>query len=263
MQAVFRLLTSTFNPYRPDHQTMITHLFKTFRQFPDPAILRLMMISAVLSILATSVLSVLLHWGITLLPFEDIPWIGGWISTIEAEDWIVTSSVLMIIVPFWLFIFPYVLLAMTTLFQDRIIRLVEARYYPNLPLPMNHRLHQEIYRQGRFLLKVLLINLALSPLYLILLFTGFGIILLSALINGYLIGVEYYSMTSQRRLSLSQHEQTLRKHRVTIHFYGIALYAGMLVPFLNLLIPVLGCMIMTHLFFSHHDRNSFMTSPQE
>ena len=242
---------------------MFAHFFRAIAQFSDPEVLKLLVISAVLGVIVTSVFSALLYWGVSLVPLRDIPWIGGWIAEAGTEEWILASSIIVVIVPFWIFIFPYILLAMTTLFQDRIIGLVEARYYPNLPMAMKYGLRQEVWQQCRFFLKILLINLALSPLYLILMFTGFGVLLLSALVNGYLIGVEYYSMVSQRRLSVSQHESGLRKNRVSVHFYGIGLYVGMLIPFLNLLIPVLGCMIMTHLFFSHNDRNSFMTSPQE
>lgn len=242
---------------------ILPNLFKAIIQLFDPEVLKLIAISSVLGIVVTSVLSGLLYWGVYALPLEDIPWIGGWLAETETEEWLLASSLLIVIVPFWLFIFPYILLAMTSLFQDRIIGLVEARHYPNLPMAMNHRLRQEIVQQCRFFLKVFLINLAFSPLYLILMFTGFGVLVLSALVNGYLIGVEYYSMVSQRRLSMSQHQEGLRKNRISLHFHGIALYLGMLVPFVNLLVPVLGCIIMTHLFFSHNDRNSFMTSPQE
>ena len=242
---------------------MVTIFFRAFGQFSDFGILRLILISALLSVVVTSTLSFLLYWVFSLTPLEEIPLIGDLITETNSSDWILASSIFLVILPFWLFIFPYVLLLMTALFQEQIIDLVEARHYPNLPIPMKRRLSQEIMQQARFFLKVFLINLVLLPLYLILLFTGFGLIVLLALVNGYLIGVEYYSMVSQRRLTRSQHEKALRKNRVSVHLYGIGLYVGMLVPVLNLVIPVLGCIIMTHLFFSHNEHNSFMTSPQE
>ncbi|NQY82752.1 MAG: EI24 domain-containing protein [Alphaproteobacteria bacterium] len=241
---------------------MLTNLSKTILQFPHPRVIKIAVLSGLLSILVMIVLSGVfsgvLYWGIAAIAFGDIPWIGGWLITLIIGNWVLASSVV-----FFLFFFPYILLGVTAFFQDRIIVLVEDQHYPNLPGPMNHRVRDEVVLQLKFFGRVLLINLVFSPLYLILMFTAFGVVLLSTLINGYLIGIEYYSMVSLRRLTPSQHKVGLCKHRVMIHLYGVVIYLSMLVPFLNLLVPVLGCMLMTHLFYRHHQQSSFMTSAQE
>lgn len=242
---------------------MMAHILKSLQQLFDPAMIKVLFVCALISLLILFFLGGGLYWGMMQVPFSDIPWIGGWLVTSTLGDWVLSATMLAFTAITGVFVFPYILLFVSSFFQERIIGLVEDKHYPNLPAPMGQRMRDEWILQLKFLAKVIGVNVIFTPLYLVLMFTGFGAVLLSALVNGYLIGVEYYSMVGLRRLSVRQHEESVRQNRVTVHFTGVLIYALMLMPFINLLMPVFACMIMTHLFHRYHAEDGFMMRSQD
>ena len=235
-------------------------LFKVLNQCRDGAIISLMVRALLLSLLASAVLCVLLYVLLLNLPYGQIPLIGSWLADSDTGAWVFGASVPIFSTLFMIFVFPYVMIFVVGFFQDEVIRLVEARYYPDLPGLIPRRLSEEVRVQAIFFLKVVAVNLLMMPFYLVLLFTVFGAVILITVVNGYLIGVELYAGVSLRRLTYRQFRGAIGSRRLAIHLYGILIYGCMLVPILNLVMPVLGSMMMTHLFHQHHGGTSYMTT---
>ena len=70
----------------------------------------------------------------------------------------------------------------------------------------------------KFILVMVLVNILALPFYGILLFTAIGPLILYYLINGYLMGREYYEVVAFRRLPPHFARDLRRAHRGRIGF---------------------------------------------
>jgi uncharacterized protein involved in cysteine biosynthesis len=67
-------------------------------------------------------------------------------------------------------------------------------------------------------------------------------------VNGYLLGREYFTMVAMRRVGRAGARMLRRRHAGEIWLAGTLMAAPLSVPLVNLLIPVLGIATFTHLF---------------
>mgnify|MGYP007061007021 CR=1 FL=1 len=67
-------------------------------------------------------------------------------------------------------------------------------------------------------------------------------------LNGFLLGREYFMLVAMRRLGRPGAVQLRRRHPVAIWVAGTLMAAPLSVPVVNLLVPVLGAATFTHLF---------------
>lgn len=149
-------------------------------------------------------------------------------------------------------LFPGIVTMVMGLIVDQIATAVEEEYYPNR-LGTRQVPYMEVFLSAAklTLIMVILNLLALLP-YIILFFmsAGIGSIILFVLLNGYLIGREYFEMVAIRHTSRKR-VQELRVQNGNRVFIGGAITAGLfLVPFVNLVAPIIGAALMTHVF--HH-----------
>ncbi|NHX27910.1 hypothetical protein HA397_28620, partial [Escherichia coli] len=68
------------------------------------------------------------------------------------------------------------------------------------------------------------------------------------LVNGYLLGREYFPMVAMRRMGRIEAPQFRRKNRGQVWLAGTLMAIPLSVPLINLLIPILGAATFTHLF---------------
>jgi CysZ protein len=160
--------------------------------------------------------------------------------------WLDTSiDVLGDVVAFWLawLMLPGVLAAASGLFLDRVIDRAEARYFPGLPPARSQPLSSQIANSLRLFGATILINLVVLPLYLYLPVLNIGIWLV---VNGYLIGCDYFEMVAQRRMSI----RDAKRLRVAAGFSaivdGMIVATMMVTPFINLIAAVVGIAYFTH-----------------
>lgn len=146
-------------------------------------------------------------------------------------------------------LFPGIVTMVMGVLADQIASAVEEEYYPNRPGTRKVPVSDTVTSAAKLTLIMLVINLlALVPYVLLFLFTaGPGALALFIVINGYLLGREYFEMVAIRHIN----QRTVNESRVThggkVFVIG-ALIAGMfLVPFLNILAPIIGAAMMTHL----------------
>jgi uncharacterized protein involved in cysteine biosynthesis len=98
----------------------------------------------------------------------------------------------------------------------------------------------------KFAAIVILLNLLVLPVYLVLFFVPPLNLILYYLLNGYLIGREYFELVAFRRLPPADATRLRRRHRARILLSGVILAFCMTVPVVNLFAPVLGAAFMVH-----------------
>lgn len=170
-----------------------------------------------------------------------LPWIGriDWAGT--ALSW--GSVPLMLIASCFLMV-P-VASAFTSLFLDRVACAVEARYYPALPQARAPSLREGLGDTLSFMGILILANLLALVLYLF--FPPFAPVIFCVL-NGYLLGVEYFQLAAMRHLGRPAAVALRRKHQGTVLAAGILMAIPLGIPLLGLVIPILGAATFTHLF---------------
>jgi uncharacterized protein involved in cysteine biosynthesis len=133
----------------------------------------------------------------------------------------------------------------TGLFLEDIADAVEDRHYPALPpataLPWTEGLRQSI----NFLGLVLAVNAVALFLYPM---VGPFTPVLFWVVNGFLLGREYFTLVALRRLPPAEAAAMRRRNRLRLWAAGTLMAAPLSVPVLNLVIPVLGVATFTHLF---------------
>jgi len=174
-------------------------------------------------------------WLENLLP--GLPDWAGWAGTIAA---IIAGIGLALVLA--LFVAP-VTAVMAGLFIDDIAEVIETRDYPGETPGTAMPLGQSIRQSLGFLLVVALGNL----LALILLLVP-GINLAAFfLVNGYLLGREYFEFAAMRFMSPADAKRLRARNSTTIFFAGLIIAAFLSVPLLNLLTPMFAAGMMVHL----------------
>jgi CysZ protein len=211
-------------------------------QLADPRVIRILLKSLAVSL----VLFVAVAWGgwyaldglIALIGLKDDAFAGA--GTVRE-----LASLLLALLGLWL-AWRIVAMAVVNFFADEVVQAVEARHYPEASarardLPVSEQFSSSL----RAALRALLVNLAVLPLAIVLLFTGVGAALLFWAVNAALVGRELQDMVWLRhRQSTADPAPVRRGERFLL---GGAVAALLALPFVNLLAPILGAAAATHL----------------
>jgi CysZ protein len=177
-----------------------------------------------------------------------MPWLGellpglpdwaGWLGTVAA---IIAGIGLALVLA--LLIAP-VTAVMAGLFLDDIAEVIETRDYPQDPPGRAMPLGQSIRQSLGFLLVVGLGNLIALFLLLV---PGINLAAFF-LVNGYLLGREYFEFAAMRFMSPADAKRLRARNSTTIFFAGLIIAAFLSVPLLNLLTPMFAAGMMVHLY---------------
>ena len=174
-----------------------------------------------------------IYFLITLTTLVGISWLEGIIDILGGAAAFVLT---------W-FLFPPVVIAVSSLFLDAVVEAVEARHYPDLPMAKGLTIAQSIGPALKLLGMALFLNLLCLPF----IFTPFYPFLYYTL-NGYLLGREYFELVAFRRLDKAEGRIFFRQKKWPIIAIG-ALFAFFLtIPILNLITPVVATAALVHLF---------------
>lgn len=149
-------------------------------------------------------------------------------------------------------LFPGIVTMVMGLLADKIATAVEEEYYPNRIGVRHVPISDTIFSAAKLTLLMLVINLlALVPYLLLLILTsGLGTLTLFIVVNGYLLGREYYEMVAARHVDRRKMKHAHATNSGKIFMGGAVIAAMFLVPFLNILAPIIGAAMMTHIV--HH-----------
>lgn len=220
---------------------LIAALVRAFAQLSERPTLRLVLASAGLTLLLLVAL-----WGgvITLLASTrlfDMAWLE------RVVDWAGGATAL---VAAW-FLLPAVAGLVAGLFAEQVAAHVERRHYPGLPPAAGQSLLAGLATGLRFALLVLAVNVLALPAYLLLFFLPPLNVALYVLLNGWLLGREYFELVAYRRLDRAAALALRRRLGGTLFLAGAVTVGLFAVPGLNLLAPFIATALMAHLLAPH------------
>ncbi len=180
--------------------------------------------------------------------WSELPYIGALI------DWMGfyfdAASVFFLgagIVALTYILFPPVMTSVMGFFLDEVCEAVEDKHYPNLGPARDSGTTEAIVTGLKFLGIIILVNLIAMPFYALTWWFGLGFVLYY-LINGYLLGREYFEQVAHRRMDPRGALLLRKTHSGKVMFFGCVVAFSMTIPFVNLVIPVLATTTMVHMF---------------
>ncbi len=147
----------------------------------------------------------------------------------------------------WSLLIPTASLAVAFLVNP-VAEAVELKHYPDLPPARPRPLLMEIQHAAKYTLLFVVININIIALYWL-------FPLVPAVLNGYLLGREYFVFAASRRHASRQVARLRRSASREIWIAGIFLAVLGMVPLLSLFAPVIGMALMTHLVHSRCERS--------
>ena len=226
---------------------MLTHFSRAVAQLTDPKMRRVLWMGilgalAIFTVLWAAVWWLLVNvdpasiWGLATI----VEWMG------EAFDWVAGLAFFGALFVATFLMFPAVVTIVVGLFLDQVAEVVEQRHYPELGAPRKQSILETLGSTVKFAMIVVLLNLLVMPVYLILLFIPGANLVLYYLLNGYLIGREFFELAAFRRLEPVEAARLRKTYRGKVMMAGVMLTFLMTVPVVNLLAPVLGAAFMVH-----------------
>ena len=212
-------------------------------QIGDRRFRRVLWLGLALTVALLVVVYALVLWFLQAVTPDtvEIPLVGP----VGGLDTLVSWGSALFMIGLSVFLMVPVAALFTGLFLDEVAQAVEDRHYPGAPpvprLPLADALIDSLNFFG-LLIAVNAVSLAL------LLFTGPFVPLGLVLLNGYLLGREYFTLAAMRRVGRQGARALRRRHPVTIWVAGVLMAVPLAVPILNLVIPILGAATFTHLF---------------
>ena len=214
---------------------MVTDLARAFGQLGDPAIRKVIWLS-VGGALAVLVLLVA-GTGVALDNLRLVHW--GWLDTVIDILGTVGTFVLAIV------LFPGIAVTISTLMLEEVAEAVERRYYPSLPPARPIGVIEALLSGLRFFGVWIVVNGVALTLTLVL--PGVNVIVFYV-INGYLLGREYFEIVAFRRLPPTEARALRREGRWPIFAAGVVIALLMTIPVLNLLAPVVATAFVVHVY---------------
>ncbi|RVU36207.1 hypothetical protein EOI86_13370 [Hwanghaeella grinnelliae] len=227
-------------------------------QIGEPAFRKVMAVGVLGALVVFIALWFLASWGVGMVPWADLPligWMFDWMGSVLEwmGEWFtflgdVAFGAVMLTVIFLLF--PAVTTTIVSLFLDEIIGAVEDKHYPGLGEPRSQPLPELLGQSLKFLAIVVGVNILALPIYAILLFLPPLNLVFYYVLNGYLVGREFYEMVAVRRMTPEQAIVLRKRFGGRVVLAGAIIVFCMTVPLLNLLVPVLAAASMVHIFES-------------
>ncbi len=216
---------------------MIRAFGRAFAQLFDARILRIVGLSLVTTIAVYAALIAGLIWGLSHVELAATPWLDTLARLGSGFAAVLLASL----------IFPAAVTAVMALWQDKIADAVEARYYPGLPPARDVPISEVVGSGFRLLALTVILNLALLPLYVVLLFLPPLNAVAFAVVNGLLLGREYFDAAALRRMAADDAARLRRSRRRSIWLAGILAALALTIPGLNLVGPVIVTAAFVHL----------------
>lgn len=219
---------------------MLRALSLSIGQLGDPAFLRVLALSLLLTLAIFVVLGLGLWWLLDA-------WLGAWDDRLGgglAE----LAAFLITLLSAW-FLFRVVAIGVINLFADRIVAAVERKHYPaaaNRAVPPTRTLQLRVALAS--VGRALGWNLLALPIYILLLFTVIGPLVAVLLVNAWLLSRDLSELVLVRHRPRDEWRDWMREKRAERYLLGLAVALIFVIPFANLLAPILGAAMATHIY---------------
>lgn len=210
-------------------------------QLGDPRFLRILAWSLLLTVAGLALLfwAVMLGLGAVLPETVTLPWIGQVGFVDDLVDWAAVGVMLVLSV---VLMVP-VAAGVVGFFLEGVAEAVEAKYYPTLPPARGLAWAEQVADGLRFFAVICAANLVGLVIYLTVAPLAPFIFWL---VNGFLLGREYFQLVAARRLGRAAAAELGRRHFWRIWATGTAMAIPLSIPVLNLVVPLFGVAVFTH-----------------
>jgi CysZ protein len=216
---------------------------KALGQMGDPRFRRVLLIG----VGVTFALLAGITWGVQLVLPDTVslPWFGeiGWLSSL------LSGFILVSMIGMSMFLMVPVASLFTGLLLEQVADAVEAKHYPQLP-PANKVVFSDVLIDSvKFFGLLIVVNMLAVVIYLL---STIMAPIVFWMVNGILLGREYFQLVAMRRLGRKGANELRKKYRFTIWMTGFLMAVPLSLPLINLFIPVMGVAVFTHIFHKLH-----------
>lgn len=211
---------------------MLSDALRALAQVFSQPFRRVLWLSLASTIIVLALFGAGAQWALSSLPQFGAAWLD---TTLE---WIARFFAVIVIIPL---VHPVVSLV-ASLFLERIAGEVEARDYAADPQGRDQPFFQSLLVAIRFTIVLIVVNLIALPFYLV---PGVNLVLFWV-VNGYLLGREYFELVALRHMDIASARALRRRHALRVFFAGVVVALFATVPFLNLLSPLFATAFMVH-----------------
>ncbi len=213
---------------------------KAFGLIFDPAFSRVVLRSVVWTLALFAILLVGVEYGLHQLPTLGSHWVNSFL------EWLAPVLFILLL----LFLGASVAALFGTLFLDGIAQAIEVRFYPADPKASGAPFFTNLGAGVRLVGTVVVADLILLPFDVVL--PGAAEIV-TILVNGFLLGREYFELAALRHLSSGAADTMRQRHPFAIFGGGMMISLLSIVPVVNLFAPLFGSALMVHMFkrYSH------------
>jgi CysZ protein len=216
---------------------------KALGQMGDPRFRRVLLIG----VGVTFALLAGITWGVQLVLPDTVslPWFGeiGWLSSL------LSGFILVSMIGMSMFLMVPVASLFTGLLLEQVADAVEAKHYPQLP-PANKVVFSDaLIDSVKFFGLLIVVNMLAVVIYLL---STIMAPIVFWMVNGILLGREYFQLVAMRRLGRKAANELRKKYRFTVWMAGFLMAVPLSLPLINLFIPVMGVAVFTHIFHKLH-----------
>lgn len=213
---------------------MIGAFVKGIDQLGDKATRKYLWFSILSALITFAALWTVIGWLLRETAISEIGWLEGTIDFLGAAATLVLT---------W-FLFPATVSGVIGLFLDQVADCVEKRHYPALPPANGQSVGEAVVMSAKFLAILIVLNILMLPF----LFLGPLFPFVFYLVNGYLLGREYFELVASRRLAQADVTKLRKARQGSVLMVGIVIAFSLTIPLVNLLMPVVATSAMVHLF---------------
>ncbi|MAM63902.1 EI24 domain-containing protein [Maritimibacter sp. UBA3975] len=217
--------------------------FKALGQLGDRRFRKVLLLGLGLTIALLAAITVALVFiaGLFLPEVVTLPFVGevAWLDSVAS--WAVVG-LMVLLSPF---LMTPVSIAFMGIFLDEVAEAVEERHYPHLAPADDVTILDGLRDAASLIVITILLGILAFGLSF---FIGPLAPVLFWVVNGYLLGREYFQLAAMRREGRAGANQLRRRYNGQVWIAGILMAIPLTIPILNLLIPVVGAATFTHLY---------------
>ncbi len=207
-------------------------------QLSDPACRRVLFLGIGLSLIVFAALAALTVVGIHYVPATPWHWL---------DDLVALGGAVGFLIAMWL-LFPAVVSMFVGVLLDDVAEAVERRYYPDDPPGRAPSLMRAMMLSVRLMLVLVVLNILVLPLYIVAFFVPFLSLGIYLVLNGYLLGREYFELVATRHMTPREATMLRRFRRGRVFVAGLVVAGLFAIPIVNLLAPIVGAAFMMHVY---------------
>ena len=217
---------------------MISAFVKGIDQLSDKNTRKYLWLSILAALVTLVVLWTVVGFVLRETSISEIGWLEGAVDILGGLATLALT---------W-FLFPATVSAVIGLFLDQVADCVEARHYPGLPDANGQSIGETVVMSAKFLGILIVLNILMLPF----LFLGPLFPFVFYLVNGYLLGREYFELVASRRLPPAEVTKLRKARQGSVMMVGIVIAFALTIPVVNLLMPIVATSAMVHMYEKWH-----------